>query len=76
MPNAILKPPKSNGLMLPGNVTVKYTCATGYELEKPEINAAKCDYAFEDRVGRPDGDNAQLVTAKWAGHERIQCKKG
>ena len=76
MPNAIKKMPQSNGLMLPGNVNVPYTCETGYELENPEINAAKCDYAFEDRAGRPENNNDQLVTAIWAGHERIRCKKG
>ena len=76
MPNAIQKLPKTNGLMLPGNVTVTYTCATGYVLANPEINVAKCDYAFKDRAGRPENNYDQLVTAIWAGHERIRCKKG
>ena len=68
--------PEHDGLMLPGNTTVAYSCASGYELENPDNNIAKCEYEFKDRTGRPNGSDDQFVIAVWTGQEKIRCIEG
>ena len=65
--------PEHDGLMLPGNTTVAYSCTSGYKLENPDNNIAKCEYEFKNRTGRPNGSNDQYVIAVWTGHEKIRC---
>ena len=67
--------PEHDGLMLPGNTTVAYSCVSGYELENPDNNIARCEYEFKNRTGRPNGSDDQLVIAVWTGHEKIRCIK-
>ena len=45
--------PERDGLKLPGNTTAAYSCLSGYELENPDNNIAKCEYALENLAGRP-----------------------
>ena len=65
-----------DSLMLPGNTTVAYSCAPGYELENQDNNIAKYEYEFKNRTGRPNGSNDQLVIAVWTGREKIRCNEG
>ena len=68
--------PVHDGLMLPGNISVTYSCSPGFELEDPDNNAARCEYSFKNREGAPEGDKTQIVTAIWTGYEKIRCRKG
>ena len=67
--------PEHDGLMLPGNTTVAYSCAPGYQLEKPDNNFANCEYEFKNRTGRANGRDDQYVVAVWTGQEKIRCIK-
>ena len=62
--------PGRDGLKLPGNTTATYTCVSGYELENPDNNIAKCEYVFKNL------QNHQFRTAVWTGHEKIRCIEG
>ena len=62
--------PAHDGSKLPVNTTATYTCVSGYELENPDNNIAKCEYAFKNL------QNHQSRTAVWTGQEKIRCIEG
>ena len=63
--------PEHDGSKLPVNTTAAYTCVSGYELESPDNNIAKCGYnTVKSVTGRP------VVIPVWKGQERIRCHEG
>ena len=67
--------PKTEDLMLPGNVVITYACNDGYEL-KSNRNQSHCEYNMQPRMGAPAGASTQLVTAVWRKQNEIRCEKG
>ena len=67
--------PEHDGLMLPGNTTVAYSCASGYELENPDNNIAKCEYEFKDRTGRSEEHTSELQSRETISYAVFCLKK-
>ena len=59
------------GLLLPGGVTLTYTCDDGYVMSSGH-ETAKCEYDRQPREN--DSDNIK-VTTMWKGHQNIKCSK-
>lgn len=66
-----------SGLILPGTVSILYTCNKGYELQNEEDNKVGCEYVHTPRQGRPDTDTiTNLTTTEWIGTDRVICQGG
>ena len=68
--------PPIDGLWVPGNVSVTYSCVPGFYLENPDNNAAECGYDFQNVTEDYAGNEVDLVTAIWTGQEKIRCLAG
>ena len=68
--------PPIDGLWVPGDVSVTYSCVPGFYLENPDNNAAECGYDFQNVTEDYAGNEVDLVTAIWTGQEKIRCMPG
>ena len=63
---------REDGLILPGSITVTYTCKEGYK-NKGTQSMAQCVYHRQKRENDPDNE---LVTTMWDGQQNVICEKG
>ena len=65
---------REDGLNLPGEVTITYSCNKGYSLDELEEVVVGCIYNVNNRSGA-DGQKAErIVTAEWEDTSNISCK--